>query len=149
MAPKDHKKEGGTRMPSNAIARQHRAMSLREIGGLRQCAHSIGVGWARVQATSQGSWGRSPNQHRRAAPTAVGISRKLSNRTKLPSALHKQLSYSVPGDEAGTHCTACGALLRRRNPGISCKKILVPQPTQPWHQKTTRRGAAPECQAMQ
>ena len=82
VAPKDHKKGGGTRTPRNAIARQHRAMHLREIGGLRQCGHSIGVGWARVKATSQGSWVRSPNQHRRAAPTAVGNNRKLSNRTK-------------------------------------------------------------------
>ena len=48
---------------ANAVARQHRVdpEGFRE---LRQVAHGISVRWARVQATSRGSWGQGPLQQR-------------------------------------------------------------------------------------
>ena len=44
-------------MRAFAVARQHRADPARGIGELRQVAPSIGLGWARVQATSRGGHG--------------------------------------------------------------------------------------------
>ena len=53
-------------MKAIAVAMQHRAFP-EGIGELRQVAHGIGVRWARVQATSRGSWGQGPLQQRSAA----------------------------------------------------------------------------------
>ena len=50
-------------MKANAVARQHRAdpEGIRE---LRQFAPSIGLGWARVQATSRGGHGDKAHYNR-------------------------------------------------------------------------------------
>ena len=51
-------------MKANAIARQHRADPVRDFGELRQVAPSIGMGWARVQATSRGGHGDEAHYNR-------------------------------------------------------------------------------------
>ena len=90
-------------MKAIAVARQHRAFP-EGIGELRQVAHGIGVRWARVQATSRGSWGQGPiqqrsaawsqgpNQHRNAAPLrrrrAVDTSPEAVEIGTLPPCAH-------------------------------------------------------------
>ena len=51
-------------MKANAVAPQHRADPARGIGELRQVAPSIGLGWARVQATSRGGHGDKAHYNR-------------------------------------------------------------------------------------
>ena len=51
-------------MKAKAVARQHRADPARGIGELRQVAPSIGLGWARVQATSRGGHGDKAHYNR-------------------------------------------------------------------------------------
>ena len=67
MAPRPQK-ESETQFPrveckAIAVARQHRAFP-EGVGELRQVAPSIGLGWARVQATSRGGHGDKAHYNR-------------------------------------------------------------------------------------
>ena len=80
-------------MKADAAARQHRADPARGIGELRQVALSIGLGWARVQATSRGGHGDEAHYSR---GVLYGAEALTSNRV-LP---HCERRTDVTGSEA-------------------------------------------------
>ena len=104
----DHKKEGGGLFPrqnvkANAVARQHRADPAKGLGELRQVAPSIGLGWARVQATSRGGHGDKAHYSR---GVLYGAKALTSNRV-LP---HCEGRTDVTGSEAVENKVSTGLL---------------------------------------
>ena len=80
-------------MKANAVARQQRADPARGFGELRQVAPSIGMGWARVQATSRGGHGDEAHY---STGVLYGAKALTSNRV-LP---HCERRTDVTGSEA-------------------------------------------------
>ena len=131
-----------------------RCLFHKEIGELRQVTQGNVLGWARVQATSHGVMGTRPNQHKRAVPRRGHGAKSL---TQHRHAGHSANSGSVDTVPEPSGCTPLSlSSCDRRQAALSasgcecslpemamktCKKVLVPQPTQPWHQATRKEAA--------
>ena len=55
-------------MPSNAVARQHRAQPLRDLANCGKLHMASVCDGLEFKPHLRGSWGHGPNQHKRAVP---------------------------------------------------------------------------------
>ena len=115
----------------------------------------IGMGWARVQATSRGGHGDKAHYNR---GVLYGAKALTSNRV-LPHCEGRRTDVTGPEavEKVSTTLRACGTTPRRFQCGplapltAGCSvlrrprngKNLVPQPTQPWHQDHKKKGGRP------
>ena len=76
-------------MPSNAVARQHRAHPLRDLANCGKLHMASVCDGFEFKPHLRGSWGHGPNQHKRAVPRRGHGAKSLTSTGMLPHCVHE------------------------------------------------------------
>ena len=76
-------------MPSNAVARQHRAHPLRDLANCGKLHMASVCDGLEFKPHLRGSWGNGPNQHKRAVPRRGHGAKSLTSTGMLPHCVHE------------------------------------------------------------